>query len=165
MEKNLTDEEIVKAYEHCKVKDGRCTDCILVDEDKICISSEDVLDLIQRQKDIIQKQCDFVEKLEADYGKLVAENAELKEERENMEREILALHKDLYNSKQKMMVYHLNEIESAIKETAKEMIEEIDSVKEIFPNDISGYDKAQGWCMCIDKLKEIAKERYSVEVE
>ena len=44
------------------------------------------------------------------------------------------------------------------------MIEEIDNVKKIFPNDIVGYEQAQGWCMCIDKLKEIAK-RKGVEVE
>lgn len=53
----------------------------------------------------------------------------------------------------------------AVEDTAKEIIEEIDSVKEIFPNDISGYEQAQGWCMCIDKLKEFIKERYGVEVE
>lgn len=52
----------------------------------------------------------------------------------------------------------------AVKDTAKELIEEIDNVKEIFPNDIVGYEQAQGWCMCIDKLKEIAKNK-GVEVE
>ena len=55
-------------------------------------------------------------------------------------------------------------IQQAVKDTAKELIEEIDNVKEIFPNDIVGYEQAQGWCMCIDKLKEIAK-RKGVEVE
>ena len=55
MEKKLTDEEIVKAYEHCIVKEGRCTDCILVDGDKICISCEDILELIQRQKAEIEE--------------------------------------------------------------------------------------------------------------
>ena len=54
--------------------------------------------------------------------------------------------------------------QQAVKDTAKELIEEIDNVKEIFPNDIVGYEQAQGWCMCIDKLKEIAK-RKGVEVE
>lgn len=49
-------------------------------------------------------------------------------------------------------------------DTMKEMIEEIDNVKEIFPNDIAGYEQAQGWCMCIDKLKEIARLK-GVEVK
>jgi hypothetical protein len=52
----------------------------------------------------------------------------------------------------------------AVKDTAKEIIEEIDNVKEIFPNDIVGYERALGWCMCIDELKEIAKNK-GIEVE
>ncbi len=72
-EKKLTDEEIVKAYEHCYVNDGTCKSCCLTDEDKLCVSHEDVLDLIQRQK---------------------AEIEWLTEERENMQAVIFALEEE-----------------------------------------------------------------------
>ena len=50
---------------------------------------------------------------------------ELKEERENMEREIFALHEDFRKSKQDMMVWHGNEMKQAVKDTAKEILTEI----------------------------------------
>jgi Fe2+ transport system protein B len=54
--------------------------------------------------------------------------------------------------------------EQAVEDTAKEIYELIDSVKEVFPNDICGYEMANGWSMCVDKLKEIIKSK-GVEVE
>ena len=52
---------------------------------------------------------------------------------------------------------------NARKSTAKEICSLIEEIKEIFPNDIVGYNQAQGWLMCIDKLKEICTEKYGVE--
>ena len=54
--------------------------------------------------------------------------------------------------------------QQAVKDTAKEIYELIDAVKEVFPNDYRGYDMAHGWSMCVDKLKEIIKSK-GAEVE
>lgn len=55
-------------------------------------------------------------------------------------------------------------VQQAVKDTAKEIYELIDAVKEVFPNDYRGYDMAHGWSMCVDKLKEIIKSK-GAEVE
>lgn len=55
-------------------------------------------------------------------------------------------------------------IDKREKDTAKEICEMIDAVKEVFPNDYRGYDMAHGWSMCVDKLKEIIKSK-GAEVE
>ena len=167
MEKKLTDEEIVKALGHC-MNNRSCEYCNhnyeLGSGEIVCRSRLmwKTVYLIQRQKDIIQKQCDFVEKLEADYGKLVEENADLTEERENMEREILALHKDLYDSKQKMMVYHINEIDKAVKDTAKEALEQF-IIKLIDLRLVS--TKGDMYYEFLETKDYLLKEKYGVEVE
>lgn len=86
MEKKLTDEEIVNAYEHCYVNEGTCKSCCLFDEDKLCVSNEDVLDLINRQKAEIERLTEENEYLDmnakqflADYQKSEVEVVELKE--------------------------------------------------------------------------------------
>ncbi len=54
---------------------------------------------------------------------------------------------------------------SGAKAAVKYLVDEINKVKEIFPNDPVGHLQAEGWLMCIDELEEIAKEHFGVEVE
>lgn len=54
-EKKLTDDEIVKAFELCSVKDIDCKECPYSDTDYCGISKEEIVDLINRQKSEIER--------------------------------------------------------------------------------------------------------------
>ena len=117
---------------------------------------EDILDLIHRlqaENERLTEENGYLDMVAkqalTDYQNTQVQVDELKQENS-----VLSITVELQEEVEKQLV----------KDTAKEMIEEIDNVKEIFPNDIIGYEQAQGWCMCIDELKEIAK-RKGVEVE
>ena len=95
-EKNLTDDEIVTAYEHCIVNGLGCRDCILWDWKKNCVSEKDVLNLIHRLRDKIaeyERQLADGELVSKDWHDeqvlhLQEENAELqKQEVNNGEKE------------------------------------------------------------------------------
>lgn len=169
----MTDGEIVKAFEHCKVKDGRCTDCILEEEDKLCVSNEDVLDLIHRlqgkiteyeQKladgELVSKEwhdeqvlylTDDNELKRAQVGLLTEQVKFLKdycdkliEERENMQAEIIAT-------------------DEARLQTAKDTVKEILDELDLFFKGTT-FRKGYEFKKIDKKLKEIAK-RKGVEVE
>jgi molecular chaperone GrpE (heat shock protein) len=117
------------------------------------LAFKDILNLIVEQQEEIERLKEF-EKASPDILKLFQENTRLKAEIERLMKEL----EIAKGTKNRLTIFDRIEIhDKAVKDTAKEMIEEIDNVKEIFPNDIVGYEQAQGWLMCIDKLKEIAK--------
>lgn len=71
---------------------------------------------------------------------------------------------ELYKEHTTVIAGSILQKKQAVKDTAKEIYELIDAVKEVFPNDYRGYDMAHGWSMCVDKLKEIIKSK-GAEVE
>lgn len=146
-EKKFTDKEIIKAYEHCYVNDGTCKSCCLSDEDKPCVSHEDVLDLINRQKAEIERLTEengyikaHADQFLADYQKAQKQMDELKEERENMQAVIFALEA---------------EKRQAVKDTAKEII------KWIKLNGLLAYG---GYVIHDSTIEQMCK-KYGVEVE
>lgn len=186
-EKKLTDEEIVKALKCCMRIDG-CDKCPLVEIPTIeqCRNNKNkcALDLIKHlqgeNKRLKQsnKNTLFVnEQVMSENAKQKAEIERLTEENAYLDgcaKQFLADYQkcevELSEQEDKCLdcPYQLkfNEIEKqAVKDTAKEICILIDNIKNIFPNSISGYEKALGWSMCIDKLKEICKERYGVSYE
>ena len=97
-EMKMTDEEIVKAYEYCVLKNGDCDNC-MYDEIGCGIDGHDIIDLIHR--------------LQAKNTELQKQVDELKEERENMQAEIIATEERRLQS---------------VKDTAKEILDEIGKI-------------------------------------
>ena len=166
-EQNAKRAEIIKTFEHFVSKQGEGV--MLYNEDGSMIKLQDVVDLIAEQKAEIERLNDM--KFTQEHCNLYEENEWLKVELKHQIGQNTELQKEVDELKKWLgMKEHYiglieNRLKQSVKDTAKEMIEEIDNMQDIFPNNIDGHLKAEGWAMCIDELKEIAKERYGIEVE
>ena len=147
-EKKLTDEEIIKDFSELIGYETGGFDILPT------TLNEKILDLINRQKAEIERLT-WTSNIQRDGTRLYERRCE--ELQKQVEKLTDKLQKVLLGIKADEVLVAKG-IEQAVKDTVKEMIEEIDNVKEIFPNDTVGYEQVQGWCMCIYKLKEIAKE-------
>ena len=117
---------------------------------------------IERLTKLCESTSEYIKVLEKAFNDRTKENAELQKQVDELKEQFLSTCENCHLKKD---IELLNfQKEQAVKDTAKEICEMIDAVKEVFPNDYRGYDMAHGWSMCVDKLKEIIKSK-GVEVE
>ena len=167
-EKKLTDEEIVKAWE-CHIRDGvTCgKDCPYREKDISCLGgrhARDTLDLINRQKAYIERLTEELDFYKGANRELTEKDAYLKQcadqflaDYQKAQKQVDELTDKLGKVLSGIKMDELlvaKGIEQAVKDTAKEILQELWLETEAIEND--------EWVR--EKIKEIA-ERKSVEVE
>jgi FtsZ-binding cell division protein ZapB len=153
MGKELTDEEIVKAFENCKNLESCCF-CKLwkeVSNDNNC--NDLALDLIHR----LQAE---IERLTEENGQLKGYNSGLEYENAELQKQVDELKKRLIDEFEKFKVEAYQKLKKqAVKDTAKEILQELSDFVD-FETFREGYELTK----VKRKIKEMAKYK-GVEVE
>lgn len=116
---------------------------------------------IERLTAEIDQRQEMMHRMDCNYATELQKNAELKKQVDELKSE----NTKLYKEHTTLIAGSILKQQDIARDTAKEIIEELNNIKDFFPDSPGGHLRADGWRMCIDKLKEIAKERYGVEVE
>ena len=135
-EKKLTDEEIVKIYKHCVLGRGDCDNCPY--DDWGCgIDVNDIIEIINRQKAEIERLTEENAILKGNppivagrsLGKTIRAKFlafdQMKEQNAELQKQVDELKEKLWKSKQDMMTYHSKTVAEAVKDTAKEILDEV----------------------------------------
>ena len=164
----LTDEEIVKAYEHCFISQGKCNDCSY--DGTPCSINYDILNVIHRLQDENGKLKTLVTHFEQLEKQLSAEIERLKDENR----------KNLFNSNTR--ICELDNEKSELQKQVDEQDKEIDRLEKVVHDQAEQYydceqRTAKEICDLIlehwekkqfvecDWLRMAIGEKYGVEVE